>query len=41
MFLAEFTLDYKSDNFQFVAKKEQYWRQDTKGEWKIFREENR
>jgi len=32
---AEFTLDYKSDNFQFVAKKEQYWRQDTKGEWKI------
>ncbi|HKY93433.1 MAG TPA: L,D-transpeptidase family protein [Nevskiaceae bacterium] len=41
MFLAEFTLDYKSDNFQFVAKKEQYWRQDAKGEWKIFREENR
>ena len=37
----KFTLDYKSDNFQFVAKKEQYWRQDTKGEWKIFREENR
>lgn len=41
MFLAEFTIDYKSDNFQFVAKKEQYWRQDAKGAWKIFREENR
>ncbi len=41
MFLAEFTLDYDSDNFKFVAKKEQYWRQDAKGTWRIFREENR
>ena len=41
MFLAEFTLDYDSDNFKFVAKKEQYWRQDANGAWRIFREENR
>ena len=41
MFLAEFTLDYDSDNFKFVSKKEQYWRQDAKGVWRIFREENR
>ena len=41
MALAEFTLDYNSDNFKFVAKKEQYWRQDAKGQWHIFREENR
>lgn len=41
MILAEFTLDYDSDNFKFVAKKEQFWRQDAKGLWKIFREENR
>lgn len=41
MFLAEFTLDYDSDNFKFVSKKEQFWRQDAKGRWKIFREENR
>lgn len=41
MVLAEFTLDYDSDNYKFVAKKEQYWRQDAKGQWRIFREENR
>lgn len=41
MFLAEFTLDYDSDNYRFVARKEQYWRQDAKGHWRIFREENR
>lgn len=41
MILAEFTLDYDSDNFKFVARKEQLWRQDGKGQWKIFREENR
>jgi murein L,D-transpeptidase YafK len=41
MVLAQFTLDYDSDNFKFVAKKEQYWRQDGKGQWRIFREENR
>lgn len=41
MVLAQFTLDYDSDNFKFVAKKEQFWRQDAKGHWRIFREENR
>lgn len=41
MMLAQFTLDYDSDNFRFQARKEQYWRQDAKGQWRIFREENR
>lgn len=41
MMLAEFTMDYDSDNFRFTAHKEQYWRQDAKGQWRIFREENR
>ncbi len=40
MMLAEFTLDYRSDNFSSRAKKQQYWRKNDKGEWKIFREEN-
>lgn len=41
MMLAEFTMDYRSDNFQSVTQKQQYWRQDKSGAWKIFREENR
>ncbi|HEX4871174.1 MAG TPA: L,D-transpeptidase family protein [Nevskiaceae bacterium] len=41
LYLAEFTLDYQSDNYRFRAKKEQYWKPDARGEWKIFREENR
>lgn len=41
MMLAEFTLRYRSDNFRMSAKKEQYWRKNARGEWKIFREENR
>lgn len=40
MMLAEFTLKYRSDNFSSSAKKQQYWRQTPKGDWKIFREEN-
>ncbi|EIT72154.1 hypothetical protein WQQ_22910 [Hydrocarboniphaga effusa AP103] len=40
MMLAEFTLNYRSDNFSSSAKKQQYWRKNAKGEWKIFREEN-
>jgi len=40
MLLAEFTLDYRSDNFSSRAQKQQYWRQSGNGEWKIFREEN-
>ncbi|MES2489896.1 MAG: L,D-transpeptidase family protein [Pseudomonadota bacterium] len=41
MMLAEFTLDYRSDNFSSTSVKQQYWRQDKDGNWKIFREENR
>lgn len=41
MMLAEFTLDYRSDNFASTSKKQQFWRKDKNGEWKIFREENR
>lgn len=41
MLLAEFTVDYNSDNYQSVSRKEQYWRQDEQGRWLIFREENR
>jgi murein L,D-transpeptidase YafK len=40
MMLAEFTLHYRSDNYNSTAKKQQYWRQNGRGEWKIFREEN-
>jgi murein L,D-transpeptidase YafK len=31
MMLAEFTLNYRSDNFSSIAKKQQYWRQTPKG----------
>ena len=41
MMLAEFTLEYRSDNFSSTSKKQQFWRQDQDGNWKIFREENR
>lgn len=41
MMLAEFTLDYRSDNFSSTSKKQQFWRKDKDGSWKIFREENR
>jgi murein L,D-transpeptidase YafK len=39
--LAEFTQEYKSDNFAESSRKEQYWRREADGEWKIVREENR
>lgn len=39
--LAEFTQDYKSDNFAMSTRKEQYWRREADGQWKIVREENR
>jgi murein L,D-transpeptidase YafK len=41
MMLAEFTLHYRSDNFSTVSQKQQFWRREKNGEWKIFREENR
>lgn len=41
MMLAEFTMDYRSDNFSSTTQKQQFWRQDKSGNWKVFREENR
>ena len=41
MVLAEFTLEYHSDNFSSTSQKQQFWRKDKHGNWKIFREENR
>lgn len=41
MILAEFMMDYRSDNFSSRALKQQFWRQEKTGEWRIFREENR
>lgn len=38
--LVEFRMDYRSDNFQSTVRKQQFWRQESDGEWKIFREEN-
>lgn len=38
--LAEFSQDYQSDNYTSVSRKQQFWRQEKNGEWKIFREEN-
>ena len=39
--MAEFSQDYRSDNYASVARKQQFWRQEPDGSWKIFREENR
>jgi murein L,D-transpeptidase YafK len=39
--LAQFTQDYKSDNFDATSRKDQYWRRQADGAWKIVREENR
>lgn len=39
--LAQFTQDYKSDNYVSNSRKDQYWRRQGNGEWKIVREENR
>lgn len=41
LILAEFTMDYRSNNFSSRAQKQQFWRREPNGEWKIFREENR
>ena len=41
MLLAEFTMDYRSDNYRTTTQKQQFWRLDKDGAWKIFREENR
>lgn len=39
--LAEFTQDYDSDNFQVRSRKQQYWKQQAGGGWKILMEESR
>lgn len=39
--LAEFTQEYKSDNYAQSTRKEQYWRRGSDGQWRIVREENR
>jgi hypothetical protein len=39
--LVEFTMDYRSDNYSSKVQKQQFWRQEPGGEWRIFREENR
>jgi murein L,D-transpeptidase YafK len=40
LLLAEFVMDYRSDNFKQRSRKQQFWKQDADGVWKIFREEN-
>lgn len=40
LMLAEFTMDYRSDNYRQKSRKQQFWKQDGAGVWKIFREEN-
>lgn len=40
LLLAEFVMDYRSDNFKQRSRKQQFWKQDAEGVWKIFREEN-
>ena len=39
--MAEFTMDYRSDNYKVTARKQQYWKRAADGEWRIIREENR
>jgi murein L,D-transpeptidase YafK len=41
LMLAEFTQHYRSDNFKMDSRKQQFWKRETDGAWKIFREENR
>ena len=38
--VAQFRQDYKSDNFSVTSKKQQYWRQQKDGSWKIVLEES-
>jgi murein L,D-transpeptidase YafK len=41
LWLAEFTQDYASDNYQVTVRKQQFWKRTAQGEWRIFREETR
>ncbi|MEW6166996.1 MAG: L,D-transpeptidase family protein [Pseudomonadota bacterium] len=39
--VAEFTMEYSSDNYAVTTRKQQFWRRDDAGSWKIVREINR
>lgn len=41
LMLAEFTQHYRSDNYKLDSSKQQFWKRDSDGVWKIFREESR
>jgi murein L,D-transpeptidase YafK len=41
MLLAEFKVEYRDEDRHYTSRKEQYWRRDAGGQWRIFREENR
>lgn len=41
LMLAEFTQHYRSDNYKLDSRKQQFWKRDDNGKWKIFREESR
>jgi hypothetical protein len=41
LMLAHFTQRYQSDNFSQVSDKQQYWRRQPDGRWKIVKEANR
>lgn len=38
LMLVEFTMDYRSNNFNSVSRKQQFWKRGDDGHWKIFRE---
>jgi murein L,D-transpeptidase YafK len=39
--LAEFRMEYSSDNYAVTTRKQQFWRRGESGDWKIIREVNR
>lgn len=38
LMLARFTQDYRSDNYRISTRKEQYWRREADGRWRIVKE---
>ncbi|MGH8504805.1 MAG: L,D-transpeptidase Cds6 family protein [Stenotrophobium sp.] len=38
LMLVEFTMDYRSNNYDSVTRKQQFWKRGDDGHWKIFRE---
>jgi murein L,D-transpeptidase YafK len=41
LLLAQFVQDYRSDNFSVSSRKQQYWKKQSDGTWKIVLEESR